>query len=77
MYKVYVKTNSAGYITAVNSDAFLLDSVPEGWVQIDEGSDDRHHHAQGNYFPDGLMNDDCSGYRWKMEGGGPVPAGIE
>ena len=22
-----------------------------GWLQIDEGTGDRYHHAQGNYFP--------------------------
>lgn len=48
-YIVYVKTNSDGYITAVNSSAFLED-VTE-WVEIDSGFGDKYHHAQGNYFP--------------------------
>ena len=48
-YIVYVKTNSDGYITAVNSSAFLEDVT--GWVEIDSGYSDKYHHAQGNYFP--------------------------
>ena len=52
-YIVYVKTNSEGYITAVNSSAFLED-VTE-WVEIDSGYGDKYHHAQGNYFPKPIM----------------------
>ena len=48
-YIVYVKTNSEGYITAVNSSAFLADVT--GWTEIDSGYGDKYHHAQGNYFP--------------------------
>lgn len=48
-YIVYVKTNSHGYITAVNSSAFLEDVT--GWTEIDSGYGDKYHHAQGNYFP--------------------------
>lgn len=48
-YIVYVKTDSNGYITAVNSSAFLTDS--SGWTEIDSGYGDKYHHAQGNYFP--------------------------
>lgn len=47
-YKVYVKSNSNSYITAVNSSAFLTDTT--GWVEIDRGYGDKYHHAQGNYF---------------------------
>lgn len=56
MYKVYVRTDSAGCIISVNSDAFLQDV--EGWTQIDEGEGDKYHHAQGNYFPQPVMTDD-------------------
>ena len=42
-YIVYVKTNSNGYITAVNSSAFLSDT--NGWVEIDNGYSDKYHHA--------------------------------
>ncbi len=54
-YKVYARVDAEGRILAINSDAFLADT--SGWVLIDEGADDRYHHAQGNYL--GLtMNDD-------------------
>lgn len=49
-YIVYLKPNTEGYITAVNSSAFLED-VTE-WVEIDSGYGDKYHHAQGNYFPE-------------------------
>lgn len=58
-YTVYVKTDAAGCITAINSSAFVDGS---GWTAIDEGAGDRFHHAQGNYFtlplygPDGCAN---------------------
>lgn len=55
-HKVYVKFDIDGRIIAVNSDAFLTDI--SGWVQIDEGSGDRYHHAQGNYFEGGLYSVD-------------------
>lgn len=55
-HKVYVKIDIDGRIIAVNSDAFLTDI--SGWVQIDEGSADRYHHAQGNYFEGGLYTTD-------------------
>ena len=48
IYHVYVQTDEAGRITAVNSSAF----VPEDWgTEIDSGCGDKCHHAQGNYFP--------------------------
>lgn len=48
MHKVYVKTDNAGRVLAINSDAFLPSL--DGWTQIDEGYGDKYHHAQGNYF---------------------------
>lgn len=68
-YIVYVKINPAGYITAVNSSAFLTDLT--GWTEIDCGSGDKYHHAQGNYFPLPLMTEDGA-YRYKLAGGKPV-----
>lgn len=68
-YDVYVKTNDNGYITAVNSSAFLTD--PSGWTKIDRGSEDKYHHAQGNYFPLPLMTEGGA-YRYKLAGGKPV-----
>lgn len=52
-YIVYVKPNESGYITAVNSSAFLADVT--GWVEIDRGYGDKYHHAQGNYFPESII----------------------
>ena len=52
-YIVYVKTNPEGYISAVNSNAFLEDVT--GWAEIDSGYGDKYHHAQGNYFPKPIM----------------------
>lgn len=54
-YIVYVKTDSNGCITSVNSSAFIADSI--GWIAIDEGIGDRYHHAQGNYFSRQLYDD--------------------
>lgn len=48
-YIVYAKPNDSDYIVSVNSSAFLVDAT--GWVEIDSGYDTKHHHAQGNYFP--------------------------
>ena len=49
-YKVYVKTDTEGRITAINSDAFIPEDDLSNWTQIDEGNGDAYHHAQGNYF---------------------------
>lgn len=54
-YHVYVQTDEQGQITAINSSAF----VPAEWgTEIDSGFGDRFHHAQGNYFTDGLYTAD-------------------
>ena len=51
-YIVFVNSNASGYITAVNSSAFLPDTT--GWVEIDRGNGDKYHHAQNNYLPQPL-----------------------
>ena len=63
MYTVYVMTDAQGRIIAINSDAFM--SSYDGWVQIDSGEGDRYHHAQGNYLPMPLM-DDNGVYQYKL-----------
>lgn len=69
-YKVYVRTDDAGRIVEINSSAFLSDTT--GWIEIDSGTDDKHHHAQGNYFDTPLM--DMRGiFCYKLENGKPVP----
>lgn len=54
-YKVYVRADAAGRIIEINSSAFLQNAT--GWVQVDEGTGDHYHHAQGNYFPTPLRDD--------------------
>lgn len=68
-YIVYVKSNSNGYITAVNSSAFLTDTV--GWIEIDFGYGDKYHHAQGNYFEKHIITNGGA-YRYKMVDGKPA-----
>jgi hypothetical protein len=73
-YIVYVQTNSNGYITAVNSSAFLPDT--DGWTEIDSGYGDKYHHAQNNYFPQPIMTDD-RGCRYKLVDGAAVECSAE
>jgi hypothetical protein len=69
LYKVYIKTDAASNITTVNSSAFLNDTT--GWIQIDEGTGDKYHHAQGNYFDKPIIT--SSGvYRYKLVDGAAV-----
>lgn len=62
-YIVYVKIDESGYITAVNSSAFLIDLT--GWEEIDEGYSDKYHHAQGNYLPKSVITEGGA-YRYKV-----------
>lgn len=69
-YQVFVKTNNiGGYITAINSSAFLSDLTD--WTEIDCGTGDKYHHAQGNYLPGPLMTMGGA-YRYKLVNGKPV-----
>ena len=68
-YRVYVKTDASGYITAVNSSVFLAHTA--GWVQIDSGYGDRYGHAQGNYFEKPIWTDGGA-YRYKLVDGKPM-----
>lgn len=54
-YIVYIKSDEQNRIKSVNSSAFLRDT--DGWVEIDRGFDDKHHHAQGNYFPSPIYDE--------------------
>ena len=73
-YIVFIKIDSNGYITAVNSSAFLPGTT--GWVEIDSGYGDKYHHAQGNYFPQPIrtMVGAC---RYKLADGKPVECTAE
>ena len=53
-YNVYIRIDDKGRVVGINSSAFLEDSA--GWVQIDSGTGDRYHHAQGNYMPKPIYN---------------------
>lgn len=68
-YSVYVKTNSDGVITEVNSSAFISDTT--GWTYIDKGDGDKYHHAQGNYFDIPII-DGQGIYNYKLVDGKPV-----
>jgi hypothetical protein len=60
--KVYVKVDSAGCITQIDSSVFLTDLVD--WIQIDEGTGDKYAHAQSQYLEKGLS--DSTGYNYKL-----------
>lgn len=68
-YGVYVQTDQTGRITGINSSEFLPSLT--GWEKIDEGYGDRYHHAQGNYLPGPLM-DEQGLCRYKLVEGAPV-----
>ena len=68
-YIVYARADGEGRITAVNSSAFLPDAT--GWAEIDSGFGDKYHHAQGNYFPQPII-DERGIYRYKLVDGKPV-----
>lgn len=73
-YTVYIKLNSDGYITAVNSSAFLPDT--SDWTEIDSGHGDKYHHAQGNYFPLPIYTEGGA-YRYKLVDGEAVECTAE
>ena len=60
---VYVKTDDADRIIAINSSAFLHET--DDWTLIDEGHGDRYHHALGNYLEKPIINDRGI-YRYKL-----------
>lgn len=65
-YNVYAKLNDNNVITQINSEIFIQDF--EGWTLIDENVvGDRGAHAQGNYLPKGLM-DNNGKYNYKFDG---------
>lgn len=49
-YDVFVKVDSSGRITSINSSAFISDMVD--WVLVEANvQGDKGHHAQGHYLP--------------------------
>ena len=65
-YKVYIKINSDDCITEINSSAFI--SNPEDYIEIDEGSGTKYHHAQNNYFDKPII-DENGIYNYKLVDG--------
>lgn len=65
-YKVLVRVDDAGRVTAIHSSAFVQDT--DGLVEIDFGYGDRYHHAQGNYL-DGPLRDLRGICRYKLVDG--------
>jgi len=60
-YIVYIKIDSSNYVISVNSSAFISDTT--NWILIDEGTGDKYHHAQGNYFDKPLFDENgCHNY---------------
>jgi hypothetical protein len=68
-YIVYAKADNMTRVVVIDSSAFLTDTA--GWTQIDEGNGDRYMHAQGNYLPKPLM-DEQGRYRYKLVDGAVV-----
>ena len=64
--RVYIKIDSENRVTAVNSEIFISDIL--GWVEIDNGDGDKFAHAQGNYLPKPIT-DENGVYRYKFENG--------
>lgn len=64
--RVFIKIDSKNRITAVDSEIFISDT--SGWMEIDRGDGDKFAHAQGNYFPKPIM-DENGIYRYKFENG--------
>lgn len=54
-YIVYIKVDSNNNVIAVDSSAFLSDTV--GWIEVDRGESDTYYHAQSHYLSDILMSD--------------------
>ena len=66
MYIVYIKTDDENNVIDINSSAFISDTTD--WKEIDSGDGDRYRHAQGNYLPKPLT-DENGVYRYKFENG--------
>ena len=66
MIKVYIKVDSNNNVVDINSSIFLKDR--EGYICVDEGVGDRYAHAQNNYLPSPLT-DDNGNYQYRyLEG---------
>ena len=66
MVKAFIKIDEERNITEVGSEIFIED--PENWIEIDEGSGDRYVHAQGNYLPKPITDEEGN-HRYKYING--------
>ena len=64
--RVYIKIDSENRVTAVKSEIFISDT--SDWIEIDNGDGVRFVHAQGNYLPKPIT-DENGVYRYKFENG--------
>ena len=64
--RVYIKIDSKNRVTAVKSEIFISDT--SDWIEIDNGDGVRFVHAQGNYLPKPIA-DENGVYRYKFENG--------
>ena len=60
--QVYIRLDQHKTITQINSSIFIKDI--SDWIMIDEGHGDKYCHAQGNYLPNGLV-DNFGRYNYK------------
>lgn len=60
-YSVFVRVNAEGYLTDIDSDAFITD--PSNWFKVDEGRGELYKYARVNYCPKGLVSDGFHNYR--------------
>ena len=64
-YSVFVRVNAEGYLTDIDSDAFITD--PSNWFKVDEGRGELYKYARVNYCPKGLQTD--GGWNYKLVDG--------
>lgn len=64
MYTVYIKLDNKNNLRAIDSSALLGDVT--GWIPIDEGDTSRHMHAQTEYLPGHLIDDERGIKRYKI-----------
>ena len=57
MSKVYIKINEEKEIIEINSSIFIKD-LSDGWIEIDDGTGDMYDHAQHNYLPGPLFDEE-------------------
>ena len=60
-YSVFVRVNADGYLTDIDSDAFITD--PSNWFKVDEGRGELYKYARVNYCPKGLVSDGFHNYK--------------